>query len=79
MKLQTAIKLLNKEGFLIIRQNNVIYAEKGEKVISFFTQKNEIYGIRIRIYEEYDDEITGHYPGTFCHTLTYALKIFNRL
>jgi hypothetical protein len=78
MKMNNAIKKLNKSGFNISEKNDIFFARKEgcKNIIEFFRSgTSEIVGcIYCKDEDAQDDSMSDYWAGFFCKNITQAIN-----
>ena len=77
MKVASAVKKLEKNGFEVTENRGNFFAIRGNKVINFFRNGggDEITCIGVRNQNDHDDPMTDYYAGVFVDSITKAIRI----
>lgn len=75
-----AIKKLKAAGFTITKgKYNKTIATLKNAVVEINDQDGTAIIIRVKRLGQQDDGMTDYYPGTFCHTIKYAIERAERI
>lgn len=79
MKVNNAIKKLDKYTPVIVNDGSLFSAAKNGQVIEFYRngRSDDICCVRLRRTTDKDDIVTDYSAGVFCDNITQAIKVAN--
>ena len=77
MKLENAIKKLEKAGYVVSSTNSsvIFNAQKGIKIIEFLVSSGSVYGCTVRDQNDNHDMHRDYHAGVYCANITQAIKL----
>lgn len=77
MKIENALKKLDKAGFIVSQNGMFFHANKkgSNHEINFISNEGGVQCINVKHCLEKADFLTDYFPGTWCDSITQAIKL----